>query len=132
MKRVRKELILLLLILVFMFNSCNVKQEGNQNIGDILLKDFKPISLYNIPKTEVTEAMYPIIDAHSHAYAQSGEEISNWVKTMDEIGVEKTIVLTQAVGEEFDSLMNEFAKYPGRFDLWCGFDYTNYHRFSRN
>ncbi len=126
MKRVRKELILPLLILVFMFNSCNVKQEGNQNIGNILLKDFKPVSLYNIPKTEVAEAMYPIIDAHSHAYAQSEEDITNWVKTMDEIGVEKTIVLTQAVGEEFDSLINEFAKYPGRFDLWCGFDYTNY------
>ncbi|MCK5344537.1 MAG: amidohydrolase family protein [Candidatus Heimdallarchaeota archaeon] len=126
MKRVRKDLILPLLILVSTFNSCNVKQEGDQNIGNILLKDFKPISLYNIPKTEVAEAMYPIIDAHSHVYAQSGEEITNWVKTMDEIGVEKTIVLTQAVGEEFDSLINEFAKYPGRFDLWCGFDYTNY------
>jgi len=126
MKRIRKNLILPLLILVSTFNSCNVKQEGNQNIDNILLKDFKPISLYNIPKTEVAEAMYPIIDAHSHVYAQSGEEITNWVKTMDEIGVEKTIVLTQAVGEEFDSLYNEFAKYPGRFDLWCGFDYTNY------
>ena len=126
MKRVRKELILPLLILVFMFNSCNVKQEENQSIGNILLKDFKPISLYNIPKTEVAEAMYPIIDAHTHVYAQSGEEITNWVKTMDEIGIEKTIVLTQAVGEEFDSIINEFAKYPGRFDLWCGFDYSNY------
>ena len=126
MRRIRKNLFLPLLILVFMFNSCNVKQEENQSIGNILLKDFKPISLYNIPKTEVAEAMYPIIDAHTHVYAQSGEEITNWVKTMDEIGIEKTIVLTQAVGEEFDSIINEFAKYPGRFDLWCGFDYSNY------
>ena len=112
------------IIFSFAIGCCNLKE--NQNPKDILLKNFKPESLFNIPATEVPKAMYPIIDAHAHVYAKSPEEIAGWVKIMDEVGIEKTVVLTQAVGEEFDSIYNEYAKYPNRFELWCGFDYTGY------
>jgi predicted TIM-barrel fold metal-dependent hydrolase len=62
---------------------------------------------------------------HSHPYA-SGNEIDLWVKNMDEAGIIKTILLTHAHGGEFDSLVNFYSKYPNRFELWCGFDYTGY------
>lgn len=42
----------------------------------ILLKDYKPRSLYKIPITDVLKAKFPIIDMHSHAYAKTPEEIS--------------------------------------------------------
>ncbi len=46
---------------------------------------------------------------------------------MDEVGIEKTIVMTYATGEKFDQIYAQYAgKYPGRFDVWCGFDYTGY------
>jgi len=32
----------------------------------ILLKDYRPKSIYKIPVTEVAKAKYPIIDMHSH------------------------------------------------------------------
>ena len=37
----------------------------------ILLKDYRPKSLYKIPITEVPKAKFPIIDMHSHAYAKT-------------------------------------------------------------
>jgi len=32
----------------------------------ILLKDYRPKSIYKIPVTEVLKARYPVIDMHSH------------------------------------------------------------------
>src|SRR5512147_512280 len=43
---------------------------------------------------------------------------------MDLSGIEKTIVLTGAVGAKFDALYQLYSEYPRRFQLWCGFDYT--------
>jgi predicted TIM-barrel fold metal-dependent hydrolase len=63
---------------------------------------------------------------HSHPYAKSEEEVAQWVRTMDEVGIQKTILLTHATGAEFDSLYKVYSKYGDRFELWCGFDYTGY------
>jgi predicted TIM-barrel fold metal-dependent hydrolase len=63
---------------------------------------------------------------HSHPYATTSEQIAEWVKNMDAVGVEKTIILTMATGAEFDLIYQKYAKYPDRFELWCGFDYTGY------
>ena len=92
----------------------------------ILLKDYRPKSLYKIPISEVPRAKYPIIDMHSHAYAKSPEEIAEWVKNMDEVGIEKTIILSGATGQEFDDVYRKYAVHTDRFELWCGFDYTGY------
>jgi predicted TIM-barrel fold metal-dependent hydrolase len=94
----------------------------------ILLKDYRPKSLYKIPVTEVAKAKFPIIDMHSHPYAKTPEQIAEWVRTMDEVGVEKTIILTMATGAEFDALNRNYSKYPDRFELWCGFDFTGYNQ----
>jgi uncharacterized protein len=92
----------------------------------ILLKDYRPRSLYKIPVTQVFKAKFPIIDMHSHAYAKTPEEIAEWVRNMDEVGIHKTVVLTDATGQKFDDVRRAYGVYPGRFELWCGFDYTGY------
>jgi predicted TIM-barrel fold metal-dependent hydrolase len=92
----------------------------------LLLKDYRPKSIYKIPVTKISKAKYPVIDIHSHAYATSQEELDLWVKNMDEAGIVKTILLTYAHGSQFDSLVNFYSKYSDRFELWCGFDYTGY------
>ncbi len=92
----------------------------------ILLKDYRPKSLYKIPVTEVAKAKFPIIDMHSHPYAKTPEQIAEWVRNMDEVGIEKTIILTMSTGAEFDAINHNYSKYPDRFEPWCGFDFTGY------
>src|SRR5580704_8633337 len=92
----------------------------------ILLKDYRPKSIYKIPVTEIAKAKFPIIDMHSHPYAKTLEEITQWVQTMYEVGVEKTIILTMATGAEFDEINRKYSRYPERFEMWCGFDFTGY------
>lgn len=88
----------------------------------ILLKDYRPKSIYKIPVTEIDKAKFPIIDMHSHPYAKTAQQIEEWVKNMDEVGVQKTVILTMATGTEFDDIYLKYSKYPDRFEMWCGLD----------
>ena len=92
----------------------------------ILLKDYKPVSIHRVPVTTVAKARYPAIDMHSHPWAKTPEDVDRWVKVMDEVGVEKTVLLTGAHGAEFDRLALLYSRHPTRFELWCGFDYTGH------
>ena len=92
----------------------------------ILLKDYRPVPLHKVPVTVVRKARYPAIDMHSHPSAKTPEDVDRWVKVMDEVGIEKTVLLTMAHGAEFDRLVELYSRYPTRFELWCGFDYTGY------
>ncbi len=92
----------------------------------ILLKDYRPKSIYKIPVTEIAKAKFPIIDMHSHPYAKTPQQIDEWVENMDEVGVEKTIILTMTTGTEFDDIYRKYSKHPDRFEMWCGFDFTGY------
>jgi uncharacterized protein len=93
---------------------------------EILLKDYKPKSIFRIPETRVEKARYPIIDVHSHDYAPTESNVQRWVQTMDEVGLEKTIILSGATGRRFDQIMAKFGKHPQRFNVWCGIDYTGF------
>jgi predicted TIM-barrel fold metal-dependent hydrolase len=93
-------------------------------LDSLLVKDYKPNSIYNIPSSVINKAKFPIIDMHSHAYPDSEEEIAVWVKNMEEVGIEKTIILSKATGAEFDSVYALYSKYGDSFDVWCGFDYS--------
>jgi uncharacterized protein len=91
----------------------------------LLLKDYKPQSIFNIPKTQVLKAKYPAIDMHMHA--PRGRNMDSialvQIKNMDETGVQKTILFC-GTGKGFDQLAAVYGKYPDRFELWCGFDLT--------
>jgi predicted TIM-barrel fold metal-dependent hydrolase len=97
-----------------------------QNPTELKLKDFRPQAIFKIPITQIKKAKFAAIDMHSHVFAKTSEEVAKWVKTMDEAGIEKTIVLTGATGSRFDSLYTVYSKYPKRFELWCGFELAGY------
>ncbi len=97
-----------------------------QNPDDIKLKDYRPKSIYQIPISKISKAKYPVIDIHSHAYANSDVDLAQWVKTMDKVGVEKTIIMTKLTGAKFDSVYAKYSRYGNRFEVWCGFDYSGY------
>jgi len=92
----------------------------------ILLKDYRPKSIHKIPVTEIAKAKFPVIDMHSHPYAKTAAEIDEWVRNMDEVGIEKTMILTMSTGAAFDEIQRKYAKHPERFEMWCGFDLAGF------
>ncbi|HET9824415.1 MAG TPA: amidohydrolase family protein, partial [Chitinophagaceae bacterium] len=66
------------------------------------------------------------IDFHSHDYPKSNAEVDAWVRTMDKVGIQKTIILSYSSGSRFDSLVQKYSRYRDKFEIWCGFDYTGY------
>lgn len=99
-----------------------------QDPTQLKLKDFRPVSIYKVPVTEIKKAKFAAIDMHSHDFAKTDEEVAEWVKTMDQAGIEKTIILSGATGNRFDSIHSKYAKYGDRFEVWCGFDLNGYQK----
>ena len=87
----------------------------------VLLKDYRPKSIYKIPVTDAKKAKFPAIDMHYHARVKTPEDVDNEVKIMDAANVERTIVFAMT-GERFDQFYKLYSKYPKRFDVWCGLD----------
>jgi uncharacterized protein len=113
-----------------LFIICLPEKLSAQDPKNITLNNYRPKSIYNTPVSNIIKAKYPVIDMHSHDYAASQQDIDQWVKTMDKAGIEKTILLTFQTRSGFDSVVKKYAKYPNRFELWCGFDYTGYDKDS--
>lgn len=96
-----------------------------QNPEQLLLKDYRPESIFKISETKVERAKFSAIDAHSHPYAKTEQEVADWVKIMDKAAIEKTIILTGVHGKAFDDLYKIYSSQKNRFDLWCGIDFTD-------
>ena len=95
-------------------------------MDSLRLKDYAPASSLVVPKTHLTKPRFPVIDAHSHS-SMSGiktpADVDAWVKTMDEAGIEISVVFTESTGPDFDRQADLFLKkYPRRFQVWCGID----------
>ena len=97
-----------------------------QDVNKLKLKDYHPVSIYKTAQVKIEKAKYPVIDFHSHDYPKSNAEVDAWVKTMDETGIAKTMILSYSTGAGFDSVVDRYIRYKDRFDVWCGFDYTGY------
>ncbi len=89
----------------------------------VALKDYAPKPSVIVPETSVPKARYPAVDVHTHVSARTPQEVKEWVRTMDEVGIETSVVLTGATGAAFDKLVELYLKpYPTRFQLYCGLD----------
>lgn len=95
-------------------------------MDSILLKDYEPENSLVLPRSEVDKARFPVIDVHAHpsmGNIKTAADVDDWVRAMDEVGVEKTVLLSGAMGEDFDRLVDLFLKtHPDRFALFCGID----------
>jgi len=111
---------LLLIIIVYL------PARGQNNPESILLKNYRPVNIYQTSVTLPQKSSFAVIDMHTHPYAKSEEDLDKWIKIMGETGLKKSIVMTYAHGTRFDSLVNAYAKYNEYFDLWCGIDYSRY------
>ncbi len=69
-----------------------------QNADNLLLKNFRPVSIYKIPATRIEKAAFPVIDVHSHDYARTDEDIAQWVRNMDVCGIDKDHCIDRSLG----------------------------------
>ena len=99
-----------------------------QPAKEIKLKDYTPVSIYKIPVSHIPKAKYPVIDFHSHDYPATNKEADTWIQTMNEAGIATSIILTYATGKKFDSIVDKYARYKNRFEIWCGIDYTGFEK----
>ncbi len=106
-------------------------------MDSVLVKDWHPDSSLVVPVTDIAKARYPAIDLHvhigmrgtNHTGGDTAESLAAWVKSMDEAGVEKAIVLSEATGADFDRLAELYRKeHPDRFQLWCGLDIHDFEK----
>ena len=93
----------------------------------LLLKDYRPQSIFKATQTAVLKAKYPAIDMHMHVPRGSNlDSIAILIlKNMDESGIQKTILFC-GTGKSFDKNAAVFGKYPERFELWCGLDLSGF------
>jgi uncharacterized protein len=95
-------------------------------MDSMLVKDYAPRPSVVVQETTVGKARFPAIDVHAHTEAKTPEQVKAWVQTMDEVGVETTVVLTGATGAQFDKYVYLYLKpYPTRFQLYCGLNTTD-------
>jgi predicted TIM-barrel fold metal-dependent hydrolase len=112
--------------------AAKAKSAGSQRqpydgpMNQVLLKDYDPVPTLKVPETLVSKAKFPAIDVHVHPAARTPQQVAEWVKIMDEVGVETVILMTGAVGQDFDRLADLYLKpFPTRFQLYCGIDTRN-------
>ncbi len=103
-----------------------VNKVESANAETILQKDWNPRSRFKLQTTEINKAKFPVIEMHAHHYTENSKDITERVKVMDQVGIEKSVVYTQATGAEFDSIYALYSEYPDRFDVYCGFDLSEF------
>lgn len=119
----------LLIITIAGCNQSNDRGHVEKTSPEMLLqKDWNPRSVYKVQATEIDKAEFSVIDMHAHHYTKNAKEIAKRVEIMDKLGIEKSVVLTNATGVKFDSIYALYSNYPARFDVYCGFDLSDFEK----
>ena len=76
-----------------------------------------------VPRTHVERFRMPVVDVHSHPYAETPEAVAQWIKLLEQVNVRTTFILTGETGALFRDLVKKYAgTHPGRFVMFAGFD----------
>jgi predicted TIM-barrel fold metal-dependent hydrolase len=92
----------------------------------LLLKDYRPKSVYKIRVSDIKKAKYPAIDCHHHASARTQEQVDEEIRIMDAAGLDSATAFAPVGegptyrGEAFDNVHKLYSKYPKRFHIYCG------------
>ena len=91
----------------------------------VLLKDYEPHSSLVAPVTKIDKARFAAIDVHTHSAMcgiRTREDVLSWVRTMDQVGIETSVVFTDAIGEAFIRQAELFKPFRRRFLVFCSMD----------
>jgi len=109
----------------------------NTPADEVLLKDYRPKCLLNLPSHEPQRARFPVIDAHNHLFGDiPAEEL---IEIMDTVGVRLWVNVTGNVTlplenntytiarRELDHFVEHYVnKHPGRFAAFTMSDFAQW------
>ncbi|MDR2894574.1 MAG: hypothetical protein LBU97_03850, partial [Alistipes sp.] len=102
-------------------------QRPRTAVDTLLLRQFRPRSVFNLAETRVEKPRYAVIDSHSHDYASGPEDVAQWVKNMDEAGIEVAHLMScNWIGRPYEVYIPDYQEHLDRFRFWCSFDYTDF------
>jgi predicted TIM-barrel fold metal-dependent hydrolase len=91
------------------------------------LVDFDPKPMLVVKETSVPKAKYPAIDVHNHLrpVVESDEDVSKFVKIMDDCNVKAIVDLDGGWGETLDKHLKRLKEpYPDRFIVYAQVDFS--------
>ena len=88
----------------------------------LLLKNYRPVSVFKLPEHHPDHPKFTVIDMHSHDYLTDEEGVKGWAKLLDEQNIERVVVNTMGHGDEFERIYNLYKGVSDKFELWCGFN----------
>jgi len=97
------------------------------NLKDTRLVDFDPKPMLVVKETSVLKAKYPAIDVHNHLrpVVESDEDVSKFVKIMDDCNVKAIVDLDGGWGETLDKHLKRLKEpYPDRFIVYAQVDFS--------
>lgn len=110
-----------------------------QDLRDLLLRDYKPEAMLRVPVHSVPRAKCPVVDAHNHLGRRtellemmSRRDIGNWIVgdvggligLMDECNVRTIVNLDGDWGDELEANLERYDRaFPGRFVTFCRLDW---------
>lgn len=104
--------------------SCGTNQDNCDEtfVSSLSVADYEPVSVLKGQDHHPQSAKFSVIDIHSHAYAETKEQVQEWADKLIEHNISRVIVLTCAYGKEFDKLYDLYTGVSDKFEMWCGFD----------
>ena len=108
------------------FAACKNDNTVTNEVEGILLKDYRPVSVFKVPEHKPTHPKFTTIDMHSHDYIEDEEGIREWAALLDEQGIERVVINTIAHGEEFDRIYDLYTGISDKFEIWCGWNLDNW------
>lgn len=91
------------------------------------LADFRPRSMLKVPRTNITQAKFPIIDVHTHfgfRLKGSAESLDEFVRVMDRNQIAMCVSLDARLGATLDEHQRYlWTQYPNRFAVFVHLDW---------
>jgi len=102
---------------------------GDATPDTLLVKDYRPNSIFKVPQTHIEKCKYPLIDFHAGGVGDTTDQgrVDELVKVMDSLGIGKVVVTGDKTPtpEKFQAVRKLYSNHPDRFILFCTFDLSS-------
>jgi predicted TIM-barrel fold metal-dependent hydrolase len=107
---------------------CNAQEENSPaSVDDISLKDFNPQAQLHVPRTKITAAKYPVVDAHTHFMLRTRHDkdtLKQIVAMLDANNIAVCVSLDGKLGEQLDRHIEYlWTEHRDRFVIYSNIDF---------